>query len=83
MYGLLVYHFVLYIVFEILLWFVQTGNWKEAFERVIPLRKIDKNESTGVSEEVSDLQTSKQETDEQETIKQEASKCDQACTSSS
>jgi len=31
-------------VFEILLWFVQTGAWKEAFEKVIPLRKIDKKD---------------------------------------
>jgi len=32
------------VVFEILLWFVQTGSWKEAFEKVIPLRKIDKKD---------------------------------------
>ncbi|XP_065883674.1 tRNA methyltransferase 10 homolog A-like [Dysidea avara] len=31
-------------VFEILLWFVQTGSWKEAFQKVIPFRKIDKND---------------------------------------
>lgn len=43
---------MLFIVFEILLWYVQTGSWKEAFERVIPSRKIDKesaNESTTAS----------------------------------
>ena len=41
--------FVISLVFEILLWYVQTGNWKEAFEKVIPLRKIDKTELTGES----------------------------------
>lgn len=55
-------------VFEILLWYVQTGSWKEAFERVIPLRKFDKNELTDestASEQTVERQTSKQGIKEQ------------------
>lgn len=71
-----------YVVFEILLWYVQTGNWKEAFEKVIPLRKIDKKESADISEQTSDQQTSKYGVDEQKTIKQETDEqktCEQVC----
>ena len=84
-------------MFEILLWYVQTGSWKEAFERVIPLRKIDKKEPTDESatnEQTSEQQTNKQEiehktskqtTDEQEISKQETGTeqrtCKQTCTS--
>ena len=66
-------------MFEILLWYVQTGSWKEAFERVIPLRKIDKKELTGsaTDEQTSEQQANKQDetsqqiTDEQIVSKQE------------
>lgn len=54
-------------VFEILLWYVQTGNWKEAFERVIPLRKIDKKET------INDSVANEQEANEQGTDDQECS----------
>lgn len=70
-------------VFEILLWYVQTGSWKEAFEKVIPLRKIDKetadkstaNEQMG-EQEANKEQTSKQDISEQQTSKQQAVKQD-------
>ena len=83
-------------MFEILLWYVQTGSWKEAFERVIPLRKIDKKELTGsatdeqTSEEQANKQdkTSQQITDEQiseqergEQGTDEQRTCEQTCNS--
>ena len=81
-----------YIVFEILLWYVQTGSWKEAFERVIPLRKIDKKELTDegtANEQTIEQQTEVGSTDEQGISKQETSEqgtdeqrtCEKICTS--
>jgi len=52
------------------MWYVQTGNWKEAFERVIPLRKIEKKKTVedGV---VDEQETNEPEANEQGTDNQE------------